>query len=300
MTGLGVTITFATVTILVAQFLRRRRASYSWYGWLGIVALAIAEFLMFHGVQPVATYFTPLVWTTYILSADAAVFAIRGHSRLHDAPLAVARLALLSIPLWMIFEAYNLRLRNWIYTGVPHNWEAVVFGYGWSFATIWPAIFETADLIESLVPFRRSRAIKISRSMENILIGVGIACLLIPVLLPARIGAYLFVLVWLGFIFLLDPVNRRLGLPSFLKDLSDGLPARFFSFLAAGWVCGWLWEFWNDWAAAQWHYIFPIFQNLKIFEMPVPGYFGFLPFALECFVMYVFATHLVGWTAPEK
>jgi hypothetical protein len=176
----------------------------------------------------------------------------------------------------------------------------MVFGYGWSFATIWPAIFETADLIESLVPFRQSRALAISRSAENVLIGVGIACLLVPVLLPARIGAYLFVLVWLGFIFLLDPVNRRLGLPSLLNDLSEGLPARFLSFLAAGWVCGWLWEFWNYWATAQWHYIFPIFQNAKIFEMPVPGYFGFLPFALECFVMYVSAAHLVGWTPREK
>jgi hypothetical protein len=28
--------------------------------------------------------------------------------------------------------------------------------------------------------------------------------------------------------------------------------------------------------------------NLKIFEMPLPGYFGFPPFALSCFTMYVF------------
>jgi hypothetical protein len=28
-------------------------------------------------------------------------------------------------------------------------------------------------------------------------------------------------------------------------------------------------------------------ERLKIFEMPVPGYFGFPAFALECFTMYV-------------
>jgi hypothetical protein len=33
-------------------------------------------------------------------------------------------------------------------------------------------------------------------------------------------------------------------------------------------------------------------QSLKIFEMPVPGYFGFPPFALECFTMYVFVRAL--------
>jgi len=27
--------------------------------------------------------------------------------------------------------------------------------------------------------------------------------------------------------------------------------------------------------------------------MPVPGYLGFLPFALECFVMYVTASYLL-------
>ena len=49
-----------------------------------------------------------------------------------------------------------------------------------------------------------------------------------------------------------------------------------------------LWEFWNYWARAKWHYTVPIMENLKIFEMPVPGYLGFPAFALECFTMYVF------------
>jgi hypothetical protein len=65
-------------------------------------------------------------------------------------------------------------------------------------------------------------------------------------------------------------------------------------------VCGWLWEFWNNWAAAKWHYVFPIGQGWKIFEMPAPGYLGFLPFALECFVMYVTASWLAGWLKRVK
>ena len=38
-----------------------------------------------------------------------------------------------------------------------------------------------------------------------------------------------------------------------------------------------------------------MFQHWKIFEMPVPGYLGFIPFAIECFVMYVTAAWLVRW-----
>jgi hypothetical protein len=49
-----------------------------------------------------------------------------------------------------------------------------------------------------------------------------------------------------------------------------------------------LWEFWNYWARAKWHYAVPIMEQLKIFEMPVPGYLGFPAFAVECFTMYVF------------
>jgi len=34
-------------------------------------------------------------------------------------------------------------------------------------------------------------------------------------------------------------------------------------------------------------------ERWKIFEMPLPGYFGFPPFALECFTMYVLVRRLV-------
>jgi tetratricopeptide (TPR) repeat protein len=104
--------------------------------------------------------------------------------------------------------------------------------------------------------------------------------------------------VWLGFIFLLDPINSRFGLPSLEADLASGRRARLYAFLGSGWVCGWLWEFWNFWAAAQWHYIFPILQRYKIFEMPALGYLGFPAFALECFVMYYFAAWLLRLESP--
>jgi len=32
----------------------------------------------------------------------------------------------------------------------------------------------------------------------------------------------------------------------------------------------------------------PILPEVKVFEMPILGFAGFPPFAVECFVMYVF------------
>jgi hypothetical protein len=301
MIGIGVAITAATVGLLVFGFFRsRKRRAFPAHGWLGIVALAGAEWLMLRGVEPIATFFTPIAWSAYILIADAAVLTLTNRSRLNDAPITLGRMALLSVPLWLIFEAYNLRLRNWVYTGVPAGWTGVLLGYGWSFATITPAIFETSDLVQALLPPLPGKPWKIPAAADNLLIALGIVCLIAPLVAPRDVAAYLFLLVWIGFILLLDPLNKRLGLPSLLGDLSEGFHRRVYGFFFAGWICGWLWEFWNNWASAKWHYIFPIGQQWKIFEMPVPGYLGFLPFALECFVMYVTAAWLAGWVKRVK
>jgi hypothetical protein len=298
---LGLCITASTIAILVARYFRvRRRREFTAHGWLGIVTLVCAEILLFRGVDPVATYFTPIAWSAYILIADAAVFAITGRSRLHDAPKVLAQMAFLSIPLWLIFEAYNTRLKNWTYVGMPHDWPAALLGYAWSFATITPAIFETADLVQALLPPVPIKPWKISATAEGVVMTSGAACLIVPLVVPQAIAPYLFTLVWLGFILLLDPLNHRLRLPSFLGDLSDGFARRFYGFLASGWICGWLWEFWNEWAHAKWHYTFPMFAQMKIFEMPAPGYLGFIPFALECFAMYVTTAWLGGWLKRVK
>jgi hypothetical protein len=301
MLAIGIGITAATAALLVIGYFRTpRRHSFPAHGWLGILALAGAEWLMFRGIDPVATYFTPIAWSAYVLIADAAVLALTRRSRLHDAPITVARMALLSIPLWLIFEAYNLRLQNWAYVGVPHEWAAALFGYGWSFATITPAIFETSDLVQALLPPFPAESLKISSAAENAMMISGAACLILPLVLPQRFAVYLFAPLWVGFLLLLDPINHRLGLPSFLGDLSEGFRRRLVGFLLAGWICGWFWEFWNEWASAKWHYTFPMFQQTKIFEMPAPGYLGFLPFAFQCFVMYVTAAWLVGWLKRVK
>ena len=295
MLKLGIILTAATVTILVVEFFRVRRRPFPAHGWLGLMALISAEYLMFRGIEPAATYFTPVAWTSYILIADAAVFAITGQSRLREEPRGLQKMAALSIPLWLIFEAYNLRLENWAYMGLPQGYIERWIGYGWSFATITPGIFMTAALIESFGWFKlESRPLRFSRATERTFIALGAAMLIAPLLVPKATAAYLFGLVWLGFLFLLEPINYRLHLPSFEGDLARGHRARLYSFLVAGWVCGWLWEFWNYWAHAGWIYTFPIGQGMKIFQMPAPGYVAFPVFALECFAMYVNGAWLIS------
>jgi hypothetical protein len=62
--------------------------------------------------------------------------------------------------------------------------------------------------------------------------------------------------------------------------------------LLSGVACGFLWEFWNFWAGARWYYTIPILGHVKVFEMPVLGYLGFPPFAVECFTLLAFVKNV--------
>src|SRR5262245_54470424 len=115
--------------------------------WLGLAIMIASETATLFQVEPFWSWNTPIAWTGFILFADAIVFRARGDSWLRSAPGELALLALASIPLWLVFEWFNLYLRNWHYTGLPENFWLRQFGYAWAFATIWPAIFEGAELI---------------------------------------------------------------------------------------------------------------------------------------------------------
>ncbi|MGH9479272.1 MAG: hypothetical protein ACRD1A_08585 [Terriglobales bacterium] len=263
-------------------------ARFPWYGGWALAALAACALMLALRVAWVATFFTALMWTAYIAAVDAAVYRLRGDSLLRR-PGALAAMALLSVPLWLIFEAYNLRLANWRYVGVPARFWLFAVGATWAFATILPGIFETADLIHTAWTSRWRWPRWRSRGWPWM--AAGAALLAVPLVAPAAWAPYLFALVWAGFIFLLDPVNRACGWPALLADLEQGAAGRIAALLLAGAACGFLWEFWNYWAAARWEYVFPILHRYRIFAMPAPGFLGFPPFALECFVLYTLAAH---------
>jgi len=50
------------------------------HGWLGLGLMLAAEILLYGDVRAVATFFTPLMWTGYILFADGIVAARDGKS----------------------------------------------------------------------------------------------------------------------------------------------------------------------------------------------------------------------------
>jgi hypothetical protein len=250
--------------------------------------MLISQIGMMAGVEPFYSWHTPIAWTGYILLVDGLVWMRRGSSWLKDAPAEFLFLACMSVPLWVIFEMYNKYfIHNWYYVGLPESRPLRYLGYAWSFATISPAIFETGDLLASV---RRRRTPTPAPRPEPLTplawtsVALGATMLLLPIVHPST---YFAAPVFLGFVFLLDPLNARAGSESLLGDLRAGRRARLANLMLAGFVCGGIWEFWNFWAHAKWIYNVPFLPKLRIFEMPVLGFAGFPPFALECFAMYV-------------
>ena len=266
----------------------------------GLAIMAVSETATLFGIEPFASWNTPIAWTGFILFADAIVWRARGRSWIRTSPYEFAFLAIVSIPLWLVFEFFNLYLDNWHYIGLPENFALRMFGYAWSFATIWPAIFEGADLIDVW----RASLRRVKSDVHGVywVIGVpawasmtlGAAMLASPFIVSPGIARFLAAPVWLGFILLLDPINRAMGWESLTGDFRAARFDRLKNLILSGFLCGFLWEFWNYWAAAKWVYTVPIMENLKIFEMPVPGYLGFPAFALECFTMFVFIRGLAA------
>ncbi len=268
---------------------------------IGLVVMIVSELATLARVEPFPSWNTPICWTGFIVFVDGVVWWRRHDSWLQSARREFIAMAALSIPLWLVFEFFNLWLRNWYYVGLPGNTALKYFGYAWSFATIWPAIFEGAELVavartaaglEPGTTKARPAALAAPPAPSTWWITAGGLMLLSPFVVTPEVARYLAAPVWLGFIFLLDPLNARLDAPSLLNEWRSGRRERLVNLLASGFLCGVLWEFWNYWAAAKWHYTVPVMEHAKIFEMPLPGYLGFPAFAVECFTMYVFARAL--------
>ena len=272
------------------------------YGLIGLLILILGGIGLFLRIRPITIFFTPIAWTGYILFVDGIVQYREGHSLMVNRTGEFFFMLPLSIICWLIFEAYNIHIRNWHYEGLPQSIGLRWLGYGWSFATIFPGIFETSDLLESIgiKVQSRQRNTNIPQLLLILFVIIGLVFLLIPLFFSWQIAQYLAILIWLGFIFLLDPINYWTGTRSLLKDSENGQFTRLVSLMAAGLICGFLWEFWNYWADSRWIYDVPICQNIKLFEMVLPGYLGFIPFAVECYLMYYFLMRILFRYIPEQ
>jgi len=250
--------------------------------FLAVFIFAIAAFQMHRHVEPFRTWFYTFAWWAYILFSQSLLLRRNEDALLFTSPRTFLALLPLSTFLWLTFEVLNFRLQNWHYINLPPQTWIRWLGYFLSFATVLPGVLTTKGLLDHFYfvePFK-SHGVEFSRRVHIVFAIGGCFCFLLPLCWPQ----FFFPLIWLGLVLMIEPLNYRFGVPSLLRDWEAGSLNNVRSLLYAGFVCGFLWEFWNYWAGAKWIYTVPFFGGLKVFEMPLLGFLGFPPFAMECYV----------------
>lgn len=266
-----------------------------YHGWLGAGLICFVEFcLLFqnqsHFTHKISIWATPLCWVGYVMLTDAIIFKLKGSSLLCNRRREFFVQMPLSIAFWLLFEFYNLHLVNWEYHGLPENKLELCIGMGLAFAMIMPGIFQTTELLETFRLFDSFRItnLKVSNKIIYSSVVLGFFFIMAPLLISSDYARFLFGLVWTGYVMIFEPIVYSSKGESLLRDLEEGSLARILNLFVAGYICGFLWEFWNFWAASKWVYTAPFMKDIKIFEMPVAGFLGFGPFAWEYFCFYNF------------
>ena len=253
-------------------------------GWLGLALVAVcwpANWLL-PGLRT-QFFFFPL-WLGYVLLLDGWTARRDGASLWTRAPRAFVALFLLSIPLWWAFEAANEVLANWVYLGREHfgDLEYALLS-SLAFSTVVPAVLVSAEWARGLAwieTLPRGPRFAPGPGQRAALFAAGVALLALTLAWPRAC----YPGIWIAGVFLLEPLVLAAGRRGLTTDLAEGDWRPWVALWTGGLLCGFCWELWNWRSFPKWIYDTPGVTGPKLFEMPLAGYLGYLPFALEVYL----------------
>jgi hypothetical protein len=246
---------------------------FPWWGWLALIlgilfwVLAWTRFAWF---EPLQLYtFSPL-WLAYIAVMNALTFRRTGRCMMTHETRFFFALFLLSAAFWWLFEYLNRFVQNWYYVKCGHFSPLQYFVTATlPFSTVLPAVLSTEAWLaghprcsaglDRFVPLR----INASRRSAAALLALSLIGLLLIGVYPNQ----LYPLLWVAPMLLIIALQYLTGGSAFFPELTKGG------------------EMWNDYSLAKWIYTVPYVHRFQLFEMPLLGYAGYLPFGLECAVI---------------
>ena len=251
---------------------------------LGPLFIGISFVLMLYRVEPVTTLFYLCAWYGIIWTLDRLIQWREGRSLIARCGPAFLLILFWSAVGWYAFELINFRLQNWYYIFVLDHPVLQTLNAVFSFATVFPGLLwlEYYLGLRGVAAGWQGRRWSLTPRRLTLLQIAGLIGLALVLVWPR----FFFPLTWLAFILLLAPIEYRRLPDSLLHQLARGDYAPLTRQLLAGFIAGGLWEFFNYWAQVKWIYTVPFFEELKLFEMPLAGFLGFPPFAVECALVY--------------
>jgi hypothetical protein len=281
-------------TTIKTKYIENEKTKIPLHGWLGFGLILIFWTLNWTLEGPRTHWgFFPM-WLGYCLAIDGLVFWRTGTSLLTRSPRKYVGLFLISAPVWWIFELLNVRTQNWTYIGL----EIVTpFGYAFwttlSFTTVIPAVFGGAEFFAGFAFVKRlGRGPVIGTDKRTTIIFFVLGWLMLALMLIWPRIFFLF--IWLSLYFILEPINIWLGNRSlaFWAQRGDWRPV--ISLWLGVLLTAFFWEMWNYYSYPKWIYHVAWGDWLHVFEMPLLGYGGYLPFALELYALYHWISGLLG------
>jgi len=265
-----------------------RAGRFPWFGWAGLAlgaaawVLAWTRFPWFEALQPHT--FVPL-WAAYILTVNGLTFRRKGRCLMVSEPWGYLALFPASAAFWWFFEYLNRYVWNWYYHGVGGMGAGeYAFFATCSFATVLPAVTATAELLGTFEAFSDGRLCGLARfdvrrkgSVAG-LVMVAAAGLAGIVFWPQAT----YPLLWISPLAVFLAVQVAWGEATVLDGLRAGDWRLVVRFSLASLICGFFWEMWNIHSFAKWIYSVPYVHAFQVFEMPVLGFAGYLPFGIEC------------------
>jgi hypothetical protein len=288
---------------LQTKGVRSRSHPFPWWGTLGLVTgatawvLAWTRFSWASALQPHT--FTPL-WLSYILVINALTYRRDGHCMMLNRPGFFLLLFPASTVFWWFFEYLNRFVQNWYYVGADFGPWAYLGYASLSFSTVLPAVLGTREWIAGSPWLRKGfgdlRSIRFSRPRlwaAAVLAAAGAGLFGLGIW-----PNWLFPLLWVSPLLIIVSLQAWLGEAHVLKDVARGDWRLVVSSAFAALFCGGLWEMWNYYSLAKWEYAIPFVHRYSLFEMPILGYGGYLPFGLECAVIGTLLPQAVSKAHP--
>jgi len=273
------------------------KSTFPIHGWLGLSLVIIFWILNWTLTGPRTHWgFFPL-WLGYCLAVDGIVFWRTGTSLLRRDWRKYIGLFLVSAPLWWIFELLNIRTQNWTYIGAEIFTPLQYFLLTTlSFTTVIPAVFGSAELFVSFSFVKRltkSGPIIGTDKLTTVSFFILGWIMLTVLLIWPKI---FFPFIWLSLYFILEPTNVWLGYRSLAQWTEKGDWRPVIALWLGVLMTAFFWEMWNFYSYPKWVYHVPWGNWYHIFEMPLLGYGGYLPFALELYALY----HLICGSFGDK
>ena len=259
-----------------------------WWGKLGVMLvivfwiLAWNRFAWFTDFQVYT--FTP-IWLGYILIINALTHSRKGYCLLTREPLYLLSLFLLSAIFWWYYEYLNIFIRNWHYVGTEKLTTAeIIIHSSFAYATVLPAVLSTAEWLHTFprldLPSQQRWELQMSHPRSWAIaswlggsITLGLATLWPEILFP---------LIWIAPLFVVAGLKYLLEGKTIFSVLIRGDWQPVLLLTLAALCCGFFWELWNVNSFAHWEYSVPYVQAFHLFQMPLLGYAGYLPFGLVC------------------